>query len=454
MSGPERRWLVALAAIAVGCLVVAGCSPALTGSAAPAPQPGATKTSSIESSTTPTGGRPTSTTSNPAGTTPATTSSTSGSAPAAGTDGNIPLPDSARLAGLLSAAPARSIPWRDAWSANTTPTPAEFAKQAFRPGSYNDVVSTLQNAKVTGVAHRPWTAANATEADMILMEFASDRDADTARQSLATMMAQFFGERLITIPGIPARVHPRAVYRPDPTDGFIHTLVTAGVHRVVVLEVTYSPVNVDVRSTASWIARQLSALPGAGKITQTPAAAEPTASASRLPLPLSTKLQTHLVGAPPGSAAWQDAWGHDVTPTVADFVLALYPNTSGTTSQETALLIAQGISGIAHRTWKTAAGEAIDVRLLQFSSPGGAESRYRLALRALRADSTAVEFAVPSAYDVDGFIEQSSNRVGDHIAWVYGWKGSVEFEIEDDGANADQSSAKALVTAQTAKLPG
>lgn len=178
----------------------------------------------------------------------------------------------------------------------------------------------------------------------------------------------------------------------------------------------------------------------------------PTATASTTSPPTSD-LASLLAPGPAGSKSWGTAWARNVSPTISQFVAHVYPAKSGPIVK--AELVAQGLNGIAHRTWTAPSSNQADQVLLRFDTPAGAVSRYRSATSAKAASPGQFHFDVPGFPNAIGYYNPTIDEVGDVRTIVYGQVRDIVMEIFFySPAKLDQAGAIAAATTQLRLLPG
>jgi hypothetical protein len=75
--------------------------------------------------------------------------------------------------GRLEPLPPGAQSWGDAWSANVTPTAADFVDRFYSASGKTVVLAELKTLGLTAIANRTWTAADGNQVDFVLLDFAT-----------------------------------------------------------------------------------------------------------------------------------------------------------------------------------------------------------------------------------------------------------------------------------------
>lgn len=192
-----------------------------------------------------------------------------------------------------------------------------------------------------------------------------------------------------------------------------------------------------------------SGFPSSTSAPAPPSSSGATAGTTSAP---TSELATLLAPGPTGSKSWGTAWATNVSPTISQFVAHVYPATSAAFVK--AELVAQGLNGIAHRTWTAPNSNDADQILLRFDTSAGALSRYRSATSAKSSSPGELHFDVSGFPNAVGYYNPKIDEVGDVRTIVYGQVGDIVMEIFFySPAKLDQAGAIAAATTQLRLLP-
>ena len=142
-----------------------------------------------------------------------------------------------------------------------------------------------------------------------------------------------------------------------------------------------------------------------------------------------------LMAPPAGSQAWTNSRGWTRTPSVKQFADHMYTNSYAATAE--ARLDDQGVTGIAHETWKTVNGNEADTDPLQFSTTQGAQSRTEEELHY----RSGTDFSVPGPGSAGGMSLTKPDLAGFYPTSIYGYSGSVAVEVHTYAKSADRDEA-------------
>jgi hypothetical protein len=154
--------------------------------------------------------------------------------------------------------------------------------------------------------------------------------------------------------------------------------------------------------------------------------------------------------APSGSTPWDDDWGSNAAPSVAQYTHQMFGGTSWE-SITTARLKSLGLTGINHRTWITSNGTEADDVLLSFSSANSAMSWYKNDAYA----TTGTSFTIPGQQNTTGTYDPKADSSGNIVAQVFGVSGTVEMELFTFSPNTfDRTRTVTWASQQLSKIGG
>jgi hypothetical protein len=180
---------------------------------------------------------------------------TAAGVPDTGTGGACDSP-----ADCLIKAPSGAGVWDDdAYDKATTVTVAQYTGNGWSGESAAEQqyeATLLTDAGETGIAHRAWTAGDADEADMTLIQFGDRQDAQA--EALDYQGAMTTGGRMFAVPGRPGFVGDA-----DGMDaeGEVHVQITGAVGDYDVRMDYWSPATFSQADAITWFDEQLNALP-------------------------------------------------------------------------------------------------------------------------------------------------------------------------------------------------
>ncbi len=138
-----------------------------------------------------------------------------------------------------------------------------------------------------------------------------------------------------------------------------------------------------------------------------------------------------IVAAPAGSSAYATPLGPNGVVSTQQFISAFYPADARYNHPIANQLRAQGLESVAHRNWVATGNEdQVDIVLLGFATPGGAQSRAWAVATSTRRDptlSTLTGSDLPSG--VVAFVDRTVDRNGNIGVRAYGAFGAVEMEF-------------------------
>lgn len=239
-----RRTAQILLGIAV-VLLGAACSSALTGrgtALTPSPTPTAASGPSggVPSGGVPSGGAP------------------SGGLPTGGAS-SASAAQLAQLTALLEPGPTGSSPWTNSWGAIVNPTLEQFATHDYATSYVPTIEALLRTQGLTGIAHRTWIATNGTQADVLLLQFATPAGALSRFLFATEAKRDSTGQKPLTVTGAGDTVGYYATGLD--TDGYVRAIVYSHQGSIVAQTFTYSPAHLDSVDTIAWAKAQYGRLP-------------------------------------------------------------------------------------------------------------------------------------------------------------------------------------------------
>jgi hypothetical protein len=150
---------------------------------------------------------------------------------------------------------------RSDWAAEYTPTPAQFVDRYYDAADRSDVLARLRAEGLRRIAHTLWVTKQAVDADVILLQFGTPRDAQS--RLLFVTGASEHDSKLAHY-RLAVRGNPLVYYDKQLDDlGDVIAKVYARIGDVVLEIFVGSPARLDRRDVARWTKAQLAKLAAA-----------------------------------------------------------------------------------------------------------------------------------------------------------------------------------------------
>ena len=279
----------------------------------------------------------------------------------------------ADLASCLIKAPDGAVQLTDAaqWDQATTVTSDLYSSNitADAAGVSTDTKTLLDSDGLQKVVHRDWNAVDGNNVDLVLLQFSSQKGAESWHATRAGEILAAYRGPAVSIPG-DSSGKAFVAAKPD-AKGNVSAAYSAVVGDIV-LNVAYSsPKTLDAKDLQNWAGTELASLHAAP-----PAAADPADAAPGTQRVACTgQLTSCLMPLPSGAEHWTSPnssdWVSGSTLSQHQFIKLFWQTDSQ--SQVQSNFTTNGVTAIAHQDWLTDGGDKqADIYLIQTITAAGA----------------------------------------------------------------------------------